>query len=72
MGTIGNYTDTFHVTTERFDHRPGEVRLELWRRQETSWSSSVQQWLKCPEGDAEGDREVERVAKAMIKAAQGS
>jgi len=71
VGTIGNYNDKYHVTAERFVHRPGEVRLELWKRTEQrSWSSNTQRWIECPEGAADGDQRIELVAREMINAAE--
>jgi hypothetical protein len=71
VATIGSYRDDYHVTTERFQHRRGEVRLELWRNNGTSWSSTVQTWIECVEGDAAGDAAVERAAHELIARARG-
>lgn len=70
MYTIGSHNDKYHVTVERFIHRPDDVRLELWRRDEGgSWSSNTQRWIECPEGDDTGQARAEREARSMIQAA---
>lgn len=71
MGTIGSYNDKYHVTTDRFEHSPGRVRLELWKRVEVDrYSSDTQRWIDCPEDQTDGGTRVEQAAWEMINAAR--